>query len=404
MSCSKCGATTSEGVFICQACTDERAGIPSSFSDSEGEVCRLAVWSIVSLLLAPVLLLGGFVLDPQLFILAPLALFVAFVLGIVSMVRISNSKGALGGHGYARIGVYVPTLVFLFGILMPYLARVRSTTRGPYCDINLSGIGKAMLIYANDYDDQLPKAGGRINNWTDSLGGYGNALSWRASNRRDAYAISGGAEGTGQLTVSASLYLLVKYAEVTPRSFLCPAEENMEEFKLSDWSVPPETELIDVWDFGYFVSGQKNQNRHLSYSYHHPFGEFALSVDDEPTMAVMADRSPWCDPNGNWQARWSSFTPDLDVYGGTSAQARQGNSLSHEGKGQNVLFLDSHVSFEKRPFVGIAEDNIYTRQTLEDPEDRAKGQIPVFYDAIASQPRNRRDSVLLQENGTRGEK
>jgi len=31
---------------------------------------------------------------------------------------------------------------------------------------NLSGIGKAMLIYANDYEDELPRAGGRNSSWT----------------------------------------------------------------------------------------------------------------------------------------------------------------------------------------------------------------------------------------------
>lgn len=34
---------------------------------------------------------------------------------------------------------------------------------------SLSGIGKAMMIYANDYEDELPRAGGRNSTWTPSV-------------------------------------------------------------------------------------------------------------------------------------------------------------------------------------------------------------------------------------------
>jgi len=54
------------------------------------------------------------------------------------------------------------------------------------------------------------------------------------------------------------------------------------------------------------------------------------------------------------------FLPDLPTVGGTSAQARAGNTFRHEGEGQSVMFLDTHVEFEKRAFCGVDDDNIYT--------------------------------------------
>ncbi len=42
------------------------------------------------------------------------------------------------------------------GVLMPALARTRQVARRMVSGTNLSGIGKALLIYANDYDDQFP--------------------------------------------------------------------------------------------------------------------------------------------------------------------------------------------------------------------------------------------------------
>ena len=57
---------------------------------------------------------------------------------------IEPSLGAIAGTAF---GV---------GILMPALARTRQIAFRMVAGTNLSGIGKAMLIYANDYDDEFP--------------------------------------------------------------------------------------------------------------------------------------------------------------------------------------------------------------------------------------------------------
>jgi len=59
-------------------------------------------------------------------------------------VGIEPSLGAVAG---GALGV---------GIMMPALARTRQIARRVVSGTNLSGIGKALLIYANDYDDQFP--------------------------------------------------------------------------------------------------------------------------------------------------------------------------------------------------------------------------------------------------------
>ncbi|MHC4313984.1 MAG: type II secretion system protein, partial [Planctomycetota bacterium] len=55
--------------------------------------------------------------------------------------------------------VVIAIIALLMGILMPALARVRQIAFRMVCGSNLSGIGRAMLIYANDYDNDLPRAG-----------------------------------------------------------------------------------------------------------------------------------------------------------------------------------------------------------------------------------------------------
>lgn len=76
------------------------------------------------------------------------------------------------------------------------------------CGTNLSGIGKAMLIYSNDYDDELPRAGGKSSVWAAKI------PDCKAPNRFVAYQTRPNGSG-GRASISASLHLPVKYAEVT---------------------------------------------------------------------------------------------------------------------------------------------------------------------------------------------
>jgi len=78
------------------------------------------------------------------------------------------------GFTLVELLVVIAIIALLMGILMPALARVRQLAFRMTCGTNLSGIGKAMLIYANDYEDELPRAGGRNSTWN----GMPNATAW----------------------------------------------------------------------------------------------------------------------------------------------------------------------------------------------------------------------------------
>ncbi len=283
------------------------------------------------------------------------------------------------GFTLVELLVVIAIIALLMGILMPALARVRQIAFRMVCGTNLSGIGKAMLIYANDYEDELPRAGGRNSTWAVRI------PAWDATNRFNAYGVSATGDG-GTANISSCFYLLVKYAEVTPKSFICKGDSGTSEFKPADDGAG-NRDLIDLWDFGV------EPWTHCSYSYHMPFGLYALTTSSEPGMAVAADRNPW---QNSPAAQAPTFPNGYDPTGGKEA-IKAGNAIAHQQDAQNVLFLDIHVGQMKNPFCGINDDNIYT---YWDGGDIRIGAPPVIG---SSTPQDRLDSLLVDDgDGTGG--
>lgn len=277
-----------------------------------------------------------------------------------------------------RIDVLIVVLVCVFicllslPILLPAYYNARTKSMRVKCAQNLSEIGKAMLIYANDYDGVLPRSGGRNCMWSSFI------QQWLADNRFVAYGLN--ADGTGGWgTITSCFYLLVKYAEVTPKSFVCPGDAGTTEFKPFDDGAG-ERELIDLWDFGI------EPTEHCSYSYHMPYGLYPLTTSSEPGMAVAADRNPWIIAPAADTKDFSLFNPN----GGRKAE-KVGNAVTHQEDGQNVFFMDNHIAFERRPFCGINDDNIYT---FWDGGDIRRGDIPI---PTRSKSQDRLDSFLVND-------
>ena len=269
------------------------------------------------------------------------------------------------GFTLVELLVVIAIIALLMGILMPALSRVRQLAFRLVCGTNLSAIGKAMMIYANDYDDGLPRAGSRDSKW------WQESVKWDAANKYDAYGLNPDGTG-GKVTITSSFYLLVKYTDVTPKSFLCKNDSDVTEFVPGNGH-----DLVDLWDFG------PKGAEHCSYSYQLPYCEFPLSVSSDPGMPIAGDPNPWV---AN-KEEWDNFDPD-----GGKESILFGNSITHQSEGQNVLFMDTHVEFEKTPFCGLNEDNIYTLQNKGIDIRKGKMPTPKFH-----KPLNRTDSLLVND-------
>ena len=326
------------------------------------------------------------------------------------------------GFTLVELLVVIAIIALLMGVLMPALARVRQIAYRMVCGTNLSGIHKAMLIYSNDNQEEYPRAGGAQSEW----GTTGKIKIW--------YSQTGKHYGRrpSQVTITSSFYLLIKYADVTAKQFVCKGDVGTKIFKLSDARpgvLPPEVDdIIQVWDFGDKQDMQTSlvAGQYCTYSYHMPYNDkgkspktpgFPILPQSNPASPLCADRNPYLDKNARPWLEGSDCRGDTNEDGPTwhtdedgdqyyFDEDKTGNSACHQREGQNVLFNGGHVTFAKYPNVGISNDNIWKAwDDTQAPDDAEEWEVlPTGYCDILKDPgkpdaapQSKRDAFLVNE-------
>jgi prepilin-type N-terminal cleavage/methylation domain-containing protein len=308
--------------------------------------------------------------------------------------RKMKKKGPMFGFTLVELLVVIAIIAMLLAILMPALGKVRQLAQRIMCSTNLAGLGKAMLTYSNDDKyESFPVGGGSSAYWDRGVAGGTNGKAalrankitydWRIPSFVDTTAVK-------YTSISSCLYLLVKIADTTPDQFICPGSDN-KKFELSNFEMPSGTQyqsltFTDVWDFGNAADTKTSFTMgkgHVTYSYQSPMPistatsayVYPITTTSNPARPVMADRNPfWTYGNQAYMYNWDGAATSNKPY---QASLQQGNNIYHQKDGQNVLYADLHVKFEKQANIGIQQDNIYTywgTSTLNGTADEYKRQ------------------------------
>ena len=263
------------------------------------------------------------------------------------------------GFTLIELLVVIAIIAMLLAILMPALNKVKKIAQRVVCGTNLRGLGTAQVVYANDYDDQYTVAGfGLV---TQAAGNISDATGQWDNPAKPPSDWVGGA------SIGASLYLLVREADVSPKSFVCPSASERD----YDGEGAGNVDITELWDFGHPTVQNTGPVSCLSYSFHHPYTRFAADGTKSAAFAVMSDRNPWHDPKlpdqggltaDNWVDRVHWIGDDWNNPAPEKMWMNVANAQPHDRDGQNVMYGDGHNAYEKRSDVGMRHDNIFTPQ------------------------------------------
>jgi prepilin-type processing-associated H-X9-DG protein len=106
---------------------------------------------------------------------------VGLIFGIIAMIRVRKSNGALGGHGLALAGTIVSAVFLMLllpaAMLMPAIAKAKQRAVTILCINNMKQLDMAARMYAANHQDHFPSA----QSWCDDLKQYlgGNTRVYR---------------------------------------------------------------------------------------------------------------------------------------------------------------------------------------------------------------------------------
>jgi prepilin-type N-terminal cleavage/methylation domain-containing protein len=276
--------------------------------------------------------------------------------------------------------VVVAIIALLISILLPSLSRARELAKRAVCSANLRGIGQSMHIYSNDNSEWFPVD---IHAETNSKQNGTTAIQFVQQMGSLLETRMNTATAPTSTHPSRALFLLVIQGSSTPKQFNCPSAGDQED-DLRNRSGSNQVAAqpgINRFDFrGYpFVS----------YGYQLPYARRGKPNQNlDVRMALMADKGPYFETGSQGQTQGSitdkqsqidvptGFGNAQDILRVENERWRPYNSRNHGGEGQEVMFVDTHVEFMKKPIVGVNNDNIYTAMDGWQLENSLIGRRP----------------------------
>lgn len=269
--------------------------------------------------------------------------------------------------------VVIAIIALLISILLPSLSRARELSKRLVCAANIKGVGTSAKIYANDNSERwmIPpfknSAYSQGGNGIDYLNGDNDTGSGARSEDditetardegevgndrlRESESEIGQSSGSEAVSATRAYWLLVRSGDVTVTQFICPSSPDQPD---------PTEDIALMYDFLSYEN--------ISYGYQVPFGprDTQPREGSDNRIIFAADKGPYYFQESDPAEDFQNAGKEPPIRQSDSPQSwRPFNSANHggnnNGEGQNCLFGDGHASFERKPTVGIDNDNIYT--------------------------------------------
>jgi len=221
--------------------------------------------------------------------------------------------------------VVIAIIAILAGMLLPALAKAREEARRANCKQNQAQIGKAIYAYTQNNNEFFPFVWGPANR-------TGRTPPYPADNAD--VVTPNAAAGVASADASASLGNLYPQYLATAKAFRCPSTEDEPVFSYYE---PGAAAANTAGTKGAY--GASNRTWALGYA-----APTWTSYGYDPRIAPNAVSN-------------HAILADMD---GTYAVNKDTSTQNHDG-GQNVLYVDGHVSWAGTNYVSNEpNDNIYT--------------------------------------------
>lgn len=337
------------------------------------------------------------------------------------------------GFTLIELLVVIAIIALLIAILLPSLARARELSKRTVCSTRLKSMGTAAEMYTNDNAGSwmIPGhknvtfqtgggggGGGQVINWAGKMGGHSTPNDFDQLVRQFLWSnVADDPDLATEVSVSRGLWMLIREGRFGTASFICPSSDRDLPDPVRDnvggTTAPNDRNVREPLTF-YDFEGYST----LSYGYQVPFGQGTVNLSKasskaDSRMVVLADKGPFRRRGVSLSVEMGGGDEEVgnglpsDVYNGNTGYVnpitpgpvfddslgnllpkhnpirwRRGNSPNHggrgNGEGQNVYAIDGSARFEKKPCVGIDNDNIYLRQgeAVDSPSDDPEAAPP----------------------------